>query len=383
TMVQGAAARAEAIFDAAGLGAALRDGARPGLTSALAALEEEEGLSREGHAHALASFSDAIRRLALIEADRQRFPGIADVKIAPTHFVLGLPRCGTSVLHALLGEDPNMRIPRMWEISEPSPPPTSEGALTDPRIAAHEAWVESTYAGNWEDLRKAHPFGAMMPQEDTHILNTAFCSFLPSVAYRLPAHYRHYLEADTTFGYQVHAMWLQHLQYRHERPTWAVKVQEHVYHMPELRSVYPDARFIHCHRDPVQVMASICKLIATLRSRYFTDVDPFTLGREMLSMWHDGEVRMIEYRKAHPDLPVYDMPFRRLMADPVAAIRDLYDKFDLPFTPEYADAIRAWLAANPADKHGKHVYALADYGLSEGEVREIYGDYIDYFGEFL
>jgi hypothetical protein len=32
--------------------------------------------------------------------------------------------------------------------------------------------------------------------------------------------------------------------------------------------------------------------------------------------------------------------------------------------------MEAWLARNPAQRHGRHVYHLADYGLTEAEVSE-------------
>ena len=63
---------------------------------------------------------------------------------------------------------------------------------------------------------------------------------------------------------------------------------------------------------------------------------------------------------------VVDVQFRELMADPIAAIRKIYDKFDLELTDVAADRMRRHLAANPDDKHGKHGHTFADTGLDVG-----------------
>jgi hypothetical protein len=77
------------------------------------------------------------------------------------------------------------------------------------------------------------------------------------------------------------------------------------------------------------------------------------------------------------------MRYKDLVADPVQAVRDVYAFADIPFTPETERGVRGWLADNPTGKHGKHVYALSDYGLTEDDVRAVYGDYIDAYREYI
>ena len=58
-----------------------------------------------------------------LEADRKRYPAIADEVIRHPLFVVGLPRTGSTLLHHLLAQDPGGRVARAWEVMEPSPPP--------------------------------------------------------------------------------------------------------------------------------------------------------------------------------------------------------------------------------------------------------------------
>ena len=374
---------ASVLLAEAGLSDALCAGVRPGLAAMLDALAAEHGLTADGRAAALGLFRDNLRRLAAVEADRERHPEIADVAIERPVFILGLPRCGTSLLHALIAADPGVRTPMSWEVAQPSPPPEAATYAHDPRAQAFDDYVAATFTGKWADMLKAHPIGAWIPQEDGMILETSFRSLNPLTMFRIPDYYGWYLAADATFAYRVHKMFLQQLGWRNPRKRWVLKVQEHAYHLPELRAIYPDAMFVQPHRDPVTVMASICRLIEVLRSTAFAEQDRSALGEELLHLWHDGQMRMMTYRAEHPNLPIHDMRYRDLAADPVAAVRGVYDFADMDFTAESDAGVRGWLAENPAGKHGRHVYALADYGLTEDRVRAVYADYIAAYREYL
>ena len=372
-----------ALLDEHELSEELREGVRPGLEVALRALDAEQGLSEQGRQQAMALFRDNLRRLSAVDADRRRFPQIAEVEIERPVFILGLPRCGTSLLHALIGSDPDVRTPMSWEVAQPSPPPEAASYASDPRAQAFDDYVAATFTGKWADMLKAHPIGAWIPQECGMILETSFQSINPLTMFRIPDYYPWYLKADTRFAYKVHKMFLQQLAWRNPRKRWVLKVQEHAYHLPELFSVYPDAMLVQPHRDPVTVQASICRLIEVLRSTAFDHQDRVALGQELLHLWHDGQVRMMAYRKAHPGIQVHDMRYKDLAADPVAAVKGVYAFAGIDFTPATEKGVRGWLADNPAGKHGKHVYALEDYGLDEAQVREVYADYIDAYRDYI
>jgi hypothetical protein len=374
---------AEQMLSQAGLSGDLAAGVRPGLVAALCALEAETGLSSDGRVRAVAQFSDNLARLAAIAADRAKYPEIADVKIDRPIFILGLPRCGTSILHALIGADPNVRTPLQWEVAAPSPPPEAATFNSDPRAAGFDAYVAANFTGEWADILKAHPIGARIPQECGMMLETAFQGINPTMLFSLPGYYKWYRDADTTFGYRVHKMWLQHLAWKNPRRRWVLKVQEHAFHLPELMTVYPDAVLVQPHRDPATVMASISRLIEVIRSVSFTTIDRVALGQELMHLWHDGQKRSIFWRKANPAMNVHDLRFTDIVADPVSAVRGVYKHAQMDFTAATEKAVQNWWAANPADKHGQHKYDLNDYGLTRERVGRVYADYIDTYRDFL
>ncbi len=371
------------MIEEAGLDGDIAQGTSPGLTAALAALEKETGLSEVGLERALAQFRDNLSRLSAILADRAANPAIADVVIDRPVFILGLPRCGTSILHALIGADPQIRTPLQWEVAAPSPPPEAATFDTDPRADGFDAYVAENFTGAWADVLKAHPIGARIPQECGMMLETPFQGINPTMLFRLPDYYAWYRQADTRFGYGVHKMWLQHLAWKNPRSRWVLKVQEHAHHLPELLATYPDAVLVQPHRDPVTVMASISRLIEVIRCVAFENIDRAELGRELLHLWHDGQRAALAWRNANPQTKVLDLRFKDLIADPVAVVGQVYDHADIASTETSREAVGRWWREHPSDKHGQHRYELADYGLTREMVEDVYADYIEAYGEYL
>jgi uncharacterized membrane protein YjdF len=69
------------------------------------------------------------------------------------------------------------------------------------------------------------------------------------------------------------------------------------------------------------------------------------------------------------------------VADQVGTIGRIYAHFGL--NPAGIDlAVQSWLgdAANRSDRHGKWSYDLADFGVTEDEVRDRFRTYSDHFG---
>jgi len=373
----------EQMIAEAGLDEELAHGVLPGLEQAMTSLAQEHDLSEIGRERALAQFRDNLSRLAAIAADRKANPQIADVVIERPVFILGLPRCGTSILHALIGADPQIRTPLQWEVAAPSPPPEAVTFDTDPRADGFDAYVKENFTGAWADVLKAHPIGARIPQECGMMLETAFQGINPTMLFRLPAYYDWYRKADTRFGYRIHKMWLQHLAWKNPRKRWVLKVQEHAHHLPELMDVYPDAVLVQPHRDPVTVMASISRLIEVIRCVAFERIDRNELGRELLHLWHDGQAAALAWRKQNPQIHCLNLAFRDLVADPVDAVRRVYAHAEIDFTSDTQEAVARWWREHPADKHGQHRYELSDYGLSKPQVEEVYADYIAAYRQYL
>lgn len=95
----------------------------------------------------------------------------------------------------------------------------------------------------------------------------------------------------------------------------------------------------------------------------------------------DGLDRSVDARESGtvPAARVIDVHFRDFLADPIATVRAIYERLGLELTPVAEQKMRAFLQANPQDKHGVHRYSFADTGLDAGLWRERAARYQRYF----
>jgi Sulfotransferase family len=358
---------------------------REPLRRLLDGFEREAGLSVLGR---LIARADVVRllanRLRMMDA-HTRHPEIAAGEIRRPIFVVGLPRTGTSILHELLAQDPANRVPMTWEVMHPWPPPERATYDADPRIAQvekHFGGIDRLIPG----FKTMHPMGARLPQECVALTAHDFASMLFSTTHRVPSYHAWLDAADLRWVYASHRRQLQYLQWKcpPERPPgrWALKSPGHLWALEALLAVYPDARIVQTHRDPLQVIASLASLVTLLRGLASDRVDPVAIGAEWTARLAAGleHTMSVRARGLPPDARVFDVQFAELLRDEVGMVRRIYAHFDLALSSEAESRMRAFLAENPRDKHGRHRYALSSAGLDPATERGRYARYQERFG---
>ena len=63
--------------------------------------------------------------------------------------------------------------------------------------------------------------------------------------------------------------------------------------------------------------------------------------------------------------------------DPVGGVKRMYQHFGLELSAEAERRMRGWHANHPQGQHGGHHYTAESFGLSDGEIRERFGPYIE------
>jgi hypothetical protein len=199
--------------------------------------------------------------------------------------------------------------------------------------------------------------------------------------YSVPTYFDYLMdELDLEQTYRIHKRQLQLLQWRSERKPWALKYPNHVIAMNEILKVYPDARFVMTHRDPLQTLASICKMSFNLRGmRAAGPVDPGQVGRDMLHFVSRHIDRIMEFDRRPEGARVVHVEYYALVADPVGELRAIHRGLGIDTPDDVAKAVGDWHAANPKNARGRNDYALAQYGLDAGQAAERFADYIARF----
>jgi hypothetical protein len=295
--------------------------------------------------------------------------------------IVGQGRTGTTILHELLAQDPATRVAMTWEIDRPMPPPETATYDTDPRIAE----VDETLAG--VDLvlpgfKSMHPMAAQLPQECVRITASDFRSMIFPTQYRVPSYAGWLLhEADMAPAYRWHRMFLEHLQSRCPARRWVLKSPGHLWALDALLGEYPNALLVQTHRDPLRIIASLSSLVARLRSLASDDTSIPDAADDFADNILDGLDRSVTARENGTVTAgrVVDVQFRAFMADPFTTIRTIYERLGVELEPGSEQRMRAFLSANPQDKHGKHTYTFRETGLDEGALRERARRYQEYF----
>jgi hypothetical protein len=363
-----------------GLGDFGDDAFHEGLGRLLWSHDHEAALTTTGR---LAARTETLRLLEnrlRMEAVHAAHPEIAVQPVRAPIFILGLPRTGTSILHELLAQDPANRVPWTWETMWPWPPPEQGCRETDPRIAraeAHFARIDRLLP----EFKKMHPMGAHLPQECVALLAHDFATVMHHTTHEVPSYQRWLESLDRRPAYRAHRRQLQYLQWRWPAERWVLKSPEHLWALDALLAVYPDARIVQTHRDPLEVLASLVSLVAYLRSLASERIDPRAIAADWTARLAAGLEHTMRVRDAAalgPDR-VFDLRLGDFVGDEIAAIRRLYERFGMVLSPEAEARMRAFLGANPKDKHGTHRYTLAAAGLDTERERARYRAYAERF----
>jgi hypothetical protein len=347
----------------------------------LHALEHEAALTILGRVIARADVVRLLENRLRMTETHKRHPEIAAGEIRQPLFILGLPRTGTTILHELLAQDPANRVPMTWEVMHPWPPPERATYESDPRIAQ----VEKHFQGIDRILpgfKAMHPMGAQLPQECVALTAHDFATMIYHTTHNVPS-YQAWLEAaDLRTVYAAHRRQLQYLQWRCPAERWVLKSPGHLWALDALLAVYPDARIVQTHRDPLKVVASLTSLITLLRSMATDRTDPFEIGMDWTQRLAAGLQKTMDVRAGGllREDRVFDMHFREFVADEIVMVRRIYGHFGFELTVEAETRMRRFLAANPQDKHGAHRYTLAQAGLDPEVERRRYAPYQERFG---
>ena len=347
----------------------------------LRSFDEDAGLNLIGrltvHHEMLRLLCNRLR----MQRDRSFFPAIAHEKIRQPIFITGLPRSGTTFLHALLAKDPGCRAPQVWEVMHPSPPPESASYRSDPRIALTRnelGWIDVLMP----DFEKCHCIEARLPQECIAMTDHSFLSFLFESMYYVTSYRKWHDAQDKRPAYQYHRQFLQQLQWRCPGTHWVLKAPSHLMALCSLFEVYPDAQIVMTHRDPLKVLPSCASFAQVLRAPFTGPIDRSLLGAEVSRRWVDSARAATRLRCEQKGVHgrFFDVSYPDLVRDPLAVVRGIYRYFDRDLSREAQDAMRLFITEQPKDKGGVHRYSLQQFGLNAEEEREKFKEYSSFFG---
>jgi LPS sulfotransferase NodH len=272
---------------------------------------------------------------------------LQDVTVKPPLFILGHWRSGTTLLHNLLAIDEQFGYPNLYQVFFPHTFLCTEEVRSDLVVPL----IPSTRM--FDNVAQ----GLGMPNED-EFATCAASLVSPYMLWSFPRcqeRYERYLtfrgvpDSEVTRWKETLVRFAKKLTLKQDRPL-LLKSPPHTGRIKLLLELFPDARFLHIHRDPYTVFQSTKHLNAVLtKSLQFQkpgaeDVDAAVIRRYQLM--HDA---FFEERSLIPDGRFHELAFEDLERDPIGQVQKVYDELDLdgfggvlPRLQNYVDSLSTY-----------------------------------------
>jgi hypothetical protein len=298
-------------------------------------------------------------------------PEILELPVWSPIVIVGLPRTGTTHLHNLMSRDPHLRSLPFWESLQPVLPSEkqSPSGQPDPRMKYGQRSLRLlTYMMPLYPLM--HEMAWDLPHEEIQLLAVDFSTMFFEWSSYVPGYCDWYQAHDQTATYTYLHTLLQVLQWSRGGAHLVLKSPQHLEQLRPLFKVFPDAKIVQTHRDPVAVTASLCTMLAYVARMYTERVDLLAMGRYWSLRIEDLLRAAVRDRPHVAADQVLDVCFQEFMTDELSMMRRVYQFAQQPMTEEAQHAIESFLTANPRGKLGRIEYHLEDFGLDRSERRQ-------------
>ncbi len=377
-------ARAEAsLLESARQAAGLDDLGDPsflvGLRVLLRAYDEEARLSPFGRMMVSQELAGILRNRLSVEQTWKQDPSVLEAPVRRPIFILGLPRTGTTALHQLLAQDPQNQVLEYWLAAAPGPRPPRGEWKRDSRYKQAVSGLRTMYYLD-PSLKAIHLMTAGGPDECRHLFLQSFLDHTFDHNATIPSYTKWFEVQDMRPAYARHRDILKLIQSPQPERRWVLKYPAHMRNLRVLIQIYPDACIVQTHRDPARVLPSVCSLVTGWRGLYEEAVDRHAIGRWQLDFLAAMIEEAMQVRESGQPEQFFDLHFRELVTDPVAALQRMYEHFGVELGAQAKRRMRVWHGENPQGKHGGHHYTAEQFGLSHAEMAERFRRYMEHFG---
>ena len=292
-------------------------------------------------------------------------------------FVIGLPRSGTTSLFKLLSTDQNHRSPLVWEMFYPFPLVTAMSGKYKRRLQKTDLlmYLERKLIPGLDSI---HPIHSTDPEECLLITTFSLRSLVYSYMARIPRYEDFLSNCDFTPAFLWHSRFIQVLESQNRPQRWLFKDPCHIGHLSEILTIYPDACFIHIHRDPVETIPSICSLSLKTRSSFSRENDKNEIGQRTLEFWEKALKKGTNERTEMNSDQFFDLRFNDFINEPIKQIESIYSHFGFDLDKQTKNNMISSIQQASKEDTDKHFYSLEEFGLSEKSVQDTLAKYLKY-----
>jgi hypothetical protein len=354
------------------------DSWRPAFRRLLTALNEEARLHPWGRFITKQRLLGLLQNRLRAEAIFREHPEILEQELRPAIVLTGLQRTGTTLLHRLLAADPATYSVASWEALNPAPLARSNEQKKRIAVARTSERVLRYMAPEFFAI---HPVEHRAPEEEILLLDMSFLSTVPEATMLLPEYSAWLEKQDQEPAYRTMKKLLLLLQWQKgPGPTrWVLKSPHHMEWLDVLSRVYPGARIVHTHRDPLRNLASFLSMAYHAMHIFSAAVTPEEVG----AFWTKKITRMVEramaFRNAGGAGQITDVVYYDLVKEPVRAVEQIYRDASVLLTDNARRSIQEQRGRSRQHRYGVHHYRLEDFGVDRGCAEAGFAQYLDHF----
>jgi omega-hydroxy-beta-dihydromenaquinone-9 sulfotransferase len=296
---------------------------------------------------------------------------------APPIFVIGHWRTGTTFLHDLFSEDPNLAYPTTYECFFPHHFLLTEGTLPKVmKVLLPKKRPQDDVPVGF-DRPQEEEFAMMMLGEGSPYLTHAWPRFGPADSDYLD--FKGVPEPEQKKWADAYMWFYRRLALKHGGKPLVMKTPANAARLKLLTKLFPDARYIYIARNPLKVFPSTVKLWRALYSTQGLHNPP------NLDPWLDDYVldmfsRLTEDFEADkhliPNDKLIELRYEDLVKDPIGNLRDLYARLKIDGFESARPRMQAYLDA-------QNEHRVSEYEMPaelKRKVIERLKPYIDRYG---
>lgn len=322
------------------------------------------------------------RRLAALLADRLRLrelqrahPEILRTEVAVAAEICGLPRTGSTLLHRLLAASPRLTSTLSWETSYPLPFPDEGPDAAERKRRAQER--ARLFLQMSPEFAAIHTIEWDGPEEDVILVDRSFMSMSFDSFYWVPTYGKWLRSADQTHAYRELREWLQVLQWQDPARAgraWVLKSPHHLTAVDTVLDTFDGCKIVMTHRSPAQAVPSYASMVTSMAAQYSDDVDPVAIGQYWSERFTETLRGFASVRQRRPERFV-DVRFTTMLSDPLGQACRVLGEIGLVPNDDDLRSFESYLARNREQRHGKHSYTAADFGLSAAALERDFAFY--------
>jgi hypothetical protein len=339
----------------------------PALRMLLTSLWEESRLNPFGRAGARARIIRCLKNRLWANACFEAHPEILQRKIAAPIIIVGPGRSGTTRMQRMLAADPRLQHLKAWEGFNPAPRPGQPDMGKAARREEVKKFLDQGQRLN-PGAATAHPMDVDWAEEEILLLHHSF-SALWSLCFR--GHYDWFLGDDRTPAYRYMADLMKLLSWSRgdaEDKRWVMKTPQYMLDLDVLMKIFPDAKVVFMHRDPLKTVASTMSLMWHFVVQNIDRPCRELVRDTWLDVCEEMARRSMRARETIPPEQQLDIYYEDVNRDWRAATGRIYDFIGIDFTPQAEQAIAAWLSESESEnRHGGHRYSYEEFGASAKE----------------